>query len=113
VLAIGSPGASRITTAIAQVLINLIALNMPLAAAIDHPRLHIETFGGKKAIAVEADLPLAEIPGFVIRRFPNRAMYFGGVQAVLWSPDTGLVAAADPRRTGGIAHGGDCTPSDG
>jgi hypothetical protein len=33
-------------------------------------------------------------------------MYFGGVQAVLFDPPAWLFEAADPRRTGGIAHGG-------
>ena len=32
-------------------------------------------------------------------------MYFGGVQAALDHPTDGLIAAADPRRTGGIAWG--------
>ena len=32
-------------------------------------------------------------------------MYFGGVQAALYHPTDGLTAAADPRRTGGVAWG--------
>ena len=32
-------------------------------------------------------------------------MYFGGVQAALWNPRDGLLAAADPRRAGGVAYG--------
>jgi gamma-glutamyltranspeptidase/glutathione hydrolase len=52
VLAIGSPGASRITTAMAQVLFNFIALDMSLEQAIHHPRLHFEVFNNSPAIAL-------------------------------------------------------------
>lgn len=106
VLAIGSPGASRITTAIAQVLVNYIHLGMSLDEAIAHPRLHVEVFEGASTVAWEAGLKTDSIEGFVTRQFPQPSMYFGGVQAALWSPQDGLIAAADPRRTGGIACGG-------
>ncbi|MBE9140294.1 gamma-glutamyltransferase [Nodosilinea sp. LEGE 07088] len=105
VLAIGSPGASRIATAIAQVLINFMQLNMPLAEAIAHPRLHVEDYAGRRTIAYEAGLPMDAIAGFYTRRFPTQGMYFGGVQAALWSPETGLSAAADARRGGQVAQG--------
>lgn len=106
VLAIGSPGASRITTAITQVLINFVHLGMPLVDAIAHPRLHIENFEGQPTIAYEAGLPLDMVSGFVTRPFPKQSMYFGGVQAALLSPEAGLVAAADPRRSGSVACSG-------
>ncbi|MGF1539014.1 MAG: gamma-glutamyltransferase [Pleurocapsa sp.] len=104
VLAIGSPGASRITTAIAQVLFNFITLGLPLNRAISHPRLHFEIFNDLQAIAFETGLNLDAVD-LVTRQFPQLSMYFGGVQAALWSPTTGLTAAADPRRTGAIAWG--------
>ncbi len=106
VLAIGSPGASRITTAIFQVLLNYLHLGMPLSEAIAHPRLHVEVFEGSPAVAFEAGLTVEAIEGFVTRRFPKLSMYFGGVQAALWDPAVGLLAAADPRRAGGVARGG-------
>ncbi|WP_413175885.1 gamma-glutamyltransferase [Anabaena azotica] len=106
VLAIGSPGASRITTALAQVLLNFVHLGMSLEDAIAHPRLHVETREGAPTIVIEAGIPIPEIEGFIIHRFPQRSMYFGGVQATLWHPQQGLSAAADPRRTGGVASGG-------
>ena len=46
VLSIGSPGADRITTAIASVLLNFIHLGMSLTEAVRHPRLHTEVFDG-------------------------------------------------------------------
>ena len=103
VLAIGSPGASRITTAIAQVLINFIDLGMSLAEAVNYPRLHVEVFEEQVSIAFESGLPLEAIPGFVLREFTQPSMYFGGIQATLWQPATGFVAVADPRRAGGVA----------
>ncbi|MGK7950868.1 MAG: gamma-glutamyltransferase [Xenococcaceae cyanobacterium] len=104
VLAIGSPGASRITTALAQVLFNFISLNLSLEQAISHPRLHFEVFNNTPAIAFEADLNV-EALNLTSRQFEGLSMYFGGVQAACWSPTNGLTAAADPRRTGGIAWG--------
>lgn len=63
------------------------------------------TVEGLPSIAFEAGLPVAGLEGFVPREFPQRSMYFGGVQAALWHRERGLLAAADPRRAGGIAYG--------
>ncbi len=105
VLAIGSPGASRITTALAQVLFNFIRLNLPLEQAISHPRLHFEVFNNTPTIAFETGLNV-EALNLTSRQFERLSMYFGGVQAAYGHPSDGLTAAADPRRTGGIAWGG-------
>jgi gamma-glutamyltranspeptidase/glutathione hydrolase len=104
VLAIGSPGASRITTAIAQVLFNFISLDMPLEQAISHPRLHFEVFNNTPGIAFEAGLNVDAL-NLTSRQFDRLSMYFGGVQAACSHPNNGLTAAADPRRAGGIAWG--------
>jgi gamma-glutamyltranspeptidase/glutathione hydrolase len=106
VLAIGSPGADRITSAISQVLVNFMHLGLSLHDAIDHPRLHVEVFAGAPAIAAEPGVDLEAIDGYRVRRFPDRSMYFGGVQAAMWMPGAGHFEAADPRRTGGTARGG-------
>ncbi len=106
VLAIGSPGASRITTVIAQSLLNFIHMGMSLEDAIAHPRLHYEVLEKLPTIVLEAGVPIGEIEGFITHQFPGLSMYFGGVQAALWNPQTGLSAAADPRRAGGVAFGG-------
>lgn len=105
VLAIGSPGASRITTAIAQALFNFVCLDLPLERAISHPRLHFELFDDTPTIACETGIDTDEL-NLPTRTFAGRSMYFGGVQAALYHPTEGLNAAADPRRTGGIALGG-------
>lgn len=102
VLAIGSPGASRITTAIQQTLLNFMHLGMPLQAAVDHPRLHVEEVDGQMQVAYEEALPvdMIDVPQ---RVFPGISMYFGGVSAALWDPNKGFIVAADPRRAGGTA----------
>ncbi len=106
ILSIGSPGASRITTAIAQVLLNFLHLGMSLREAVAHPRLHVEVFGGSPMIAHEPGLDVRSIDGMTARRFPDLAMYFGGVQAAVFDPIAGLYGAADQRRSGDTARGG-------
>ncbi|MDJ0778170.1 MAG: gamma-glutamyltransferase [Gammaproteobacteria bacterium] len=101
-LAIGSPGASRITTAIAQTLVNFAARGMDLAAAVEHPRLHVETAAHQQSIAFEPGLPVEATRGLTPRPFAAPSMYFGGVQAVFGSPQDGLAGIADARRGGSV-----------
>ncbi|MCB0896895.1 MAG: gamma-glutamyltransferase [Nocardioides sp.] len=88
VLAIGSPGASRIATAIAQVLAGF-AGGMTLQEAVHHQRVHVHDAGR---------------PTEVVKRESEEGltMYYGGVAATLLRPDGRLVAAADPRREGAV-----------
>jgi gamma-glutamyltranspeptidase/glutathione hydrolase len=102
VLAVGSPGASRITTAIQQTLLNFMHMGMPLQAAVDHARLHVEQHNGQMQVAYEEALPVNQLD-VPQRMFPGISMYFGGVSAALWDPREGFVVAADPRRAGGTA----------
>ena len=84
-LAIGSPGADRITTAICQVLAGYISGRMSMLEAICQPRVHVHRAGRTdEQIKLETDL----------------SMYFGGVAAALTGPDGDLDAVADPRRNG-------------
>ncbi len=105
VLAIGSPGADRITTAIVQTLANYLIGGMELQASIDHPRIHVR-YGDEVVIGVEEPL---ELPGELphrVRSYPFHAMFFGGVGVAELRADGELVAAADPRRDGSVAVGG-------
>lgn len=106
VLAVGSPGASRITTALAQVLMNYMVLGMSVTEAVGHARLHVEAFEGRPTIAHEPGIPVEAFDDFAIRRFPDRSMYFGGVGLAMYDPDAGLFETADPRRSGATAVGG-------
>lgn len=105
VLAIGSPGADRITTAVLQAFLHFEA-GMTLADAIAAPRLHVQHVDGRAVLGHEEDLPARLDDEFTTRAFHAHAMFFGGVAAALSVPGEGRVrleAAADPRRTGGAA----------
>lgn len=116
VLAVGSPGAERIPTAILQVLLYHVRRGMTLDEAVEHPRLHVEPAADGLRVDCEPGLGLEEEAdagrrrpdGTVreIRRFSERSMYFGGVEAAAWSATGGFELSADSRRTGGTAIGG-------
>lgn len=106
-LAIGSPGADRITTALLQVLAPFTGAGTTLQEAVDRPRLHVRHVdGGEAQVEAEEDLPLvgrlvlADGRSMTVRRHHRHSMYFGGVGAALRGPDGVLSAAADPRRAG-------------
>jgi len=104
VLAIGSPGADRITTALHQFLVNYVQLGHNLADAVAHPRLHLEIDGTKRKIAVEPGLSLPDT-GMSVTNYPDISMYFGGVVAAVHDHKDGFSVAADPRREGGTFVG--------
>lgn len=96
---LGSGGSNRIRTALAQVLCNVMHFDMPLAEAVDAPRLHLES--DRLGIECESGAWSAETVDWLKRCYPDavvwpsRSLYFGGVHAV---SDTGQ--AADRRRMG-------------
>jgi gamma-glutamyltranspeptidase / glutathione hydrolase len=98
VLAIGSPGADRITSALAQVIGAFALDRIPLGSAVARPRLHVEV-GDHWYVSCE---PGVDLPGMLLRvdRFDGPHMYFGGVGAAMRSADGTLEAFADPRRDG-------------
>jgi gamma-glutamyltranspeptidase/glutathione hydrolase len=106
VLAIGTPGADRITTALTQVLAAFTRGGAGLQEAVDRPRLHVHHLDddpdGPVRVEAEEDLPHPSLP-LPVRLHPARSMYFGGVGAALLRPDGSLEAAADPRRDGATA----------
>ena len=101
VLAVGSPGADRITTAMQQFLINYLQLGMPLADAIAHPRVHVDTSSDVVRLKAEPGLALPEVD-LPVSVFPELVMYFGGVGAAVFDDNRGFDVAADPRREGGV-----------
>jgi gamma-glutamyltranspeptidase/glutathione hydrolase len=105
VLAAGSPGADRITTALHQFLVNFMQRDLPLGDAIAHPRLHVDLSSDVHRVAFEPgiDVPEGELPNL-----PHAAtnMYFGGVAAALCERHVEFQAAADPRREGGTCIDG-------
>jgi len=99
VLAIGSPGADRISTALAQVLAGHMHGGRSLEQAIADPRVHVRVGPDGTQVDIEEDLLVGDLL-LPVREFPRHSMFFGGVGAAWWEPDTGLHAAADPRRAG-------------
>lgn len=105
-LAIGSPGADRITSAIVSVLLNYVVCGMDLDASVKAPRIHAEMFEGVPTLAVEANIDSSLVTDLAVRQLGPLAMYFGGVQAASVDRDGTMHGAADPRRTGAVAIGG-------
>lgn len=106
VLAIGSPGADRITTALLQVLGGYALGGLDLQAAVDAPRLHLRHLedDGPRTLRIdhEADLEVPDL-GLATYEHPAHSMFFGGVAAARAAPDGSLGAAADPRRAAATA----------
>ncbi|QDV38950.1 gamma-glutamyltransferase [Tautonia plasticadhaerens] len=105
-LAFGSPGASRITTALAQTWAWLAFEGLDPEAAIAAPRLHVDPPGsgdGPPVARVEPGFDLSGLDdGLAVVPFPTIDMYFGGVKLALRSPDGSLLGRADPRREGAV-----------
>ncbi len=106
VLAIGSPGADRITTALMLVLGQGALHGADLQQAIAGPRLHLRRGpDGGYTCEYERDPELAAavaasgLPG---HEYAEPHMYFGGVGAALRTGDGGLEAAGDQRREAAV-----------
>ncbi len=99
-IALGSPGASRIPTAMLQTLVNVLDLGMPLETAVLAPRFHAEG----NLFAYEAGARTDDLERYEqVLVYEEPTMYFGGVNAVGRTAGGLLEAAADPRRSGGVA----------
>jgi gamma-glutamyltranspeptidase / glutathione hydrolase len=106
VLAIGSPGADRITTALMLVLGQGALHDADLQHAISRPRVHLRLgeHGGFTA-EYEHDPDLAAAvaaSGLPAHEYPEPHMYFGGVGAALRGADGLLQAAGDQRREAAV-----------
>jgi gamma-glutamyltranspeptidase/glutathione hydrolase len=96
---IGSPGADRITTAIAQTLLRLFEDPADPEGAVAAPRLHVEV-GETLQIAVEPGIDVPDSIRLPVRRFEDIHMFFGGIGMAMRTGDGRLMAVSDPRRNG-------------
>jgi gamma-glutamyltranspeptidase/glutathione hydrolase len=110
VLAVGSPGADRITTALMLVLGQGCLHDRDLRSAIASPRVHLRLVDDEFVVEHEAD---EEIRAAVARsglrshEYAEPHMYFGGVGAAAVSPSGDLLAAGDARREAATGVSGD------
>lgn len=99
-LALGSGGSERIRSALTRVITLVLGGDRRLAEAVDAARVHVDNRG---LIQVEPGLDADQVAALNqlgdVKVWPDRHFYFGGVNAVLSTPE-GLQAHADPRRGG-------------
>ncbi|MBF4163471.1 gamma-glutamyltransferase [Nocardioides acrostichi] len=102
VLAAGSPGADRITSALVQVLGQTMLHGADPRTAVEAPRLHVRVrLDGSTSVEHEPGDGLAEAAssaGLAAHAYPGPHMYFGGVGLALVHADGRLEAHGDPRR---------------
>ncbi|MCQ3802821.1 MAG: gamma-glutamyltransferase [bacterium] len=99
VVAAGSPGADRITTALQSTLLSVIVEGSSLAEAVERCRAHVEHTPGGWRLCYEEGFP---VNGFQmpLRAFEGRHMFFGGVSAASVGSGGDMEAVADSRRVG-------------
>ncbi|MFP5298479.1 MAG: gamma-glutamyltransferase [Actinomycetota bacterium] len=103
VVALGSPGATRIVGAIAQCFLRVAIDNMPLIEAVAAPRAHLDRRDAGDTLCFEPGLPGDRIEAFLKRPYDDLHMYFGAVQAAGIDGHGNVQAAHDPRRSGASA----------
>lgn len=105
-MTIGSPGATRIFPSVAQVISDVVDFGTPIQEAIMAPRLFEMASGalnveGRYSINTYEALKKA---GYQIALHPDWDAYFGGVHAILYDYNAGMLyGGADPRRDGQAA----------
>lgn len=106
-LVVGSGGSIRIRSAILQTLSNLLDYGLPLEAAVNLPRVHLD--GDLLHLEAGYDPRAAdelEERGYRVNRWSARSIYFGGAHSVAREADGRLYAAGDDRRGGATAEVG-------
>lgn len=99
-LVLGSPGGSRITTAVMQVISNVVDQGMPLGNAVSAPRLHHQALPDQLYLEqngfVEPAVDSLKQMGYKVEFWGYRS----DINAIMRT-DRGWIGVADPRRGGG------------
>jgi gamma-glutamyltranspeptidase / glutathione hydrolase len=103
-LVVGSGGSLRIRSAVLQTLSNFLDYGMPLDAAVNTARVHLDgnilqCEGGYPETAVAG----LEALGYNVNRWQRRSIYFGGAHSVARTAAGQLTGAGDDRRDGAVA----------
>ena len=99
----GSPGGSRIITAVLQVIVNVVDRGMNAADAVAAPRIHHQWSPDR--VLVEQSLPADIVSGLEARGHKvDRRPPFTAVNTIVVTPK-GYAGAADPRTRGSMAAG--------
>lgn len=101
VMTIGSPGATRIITTVAQVISNVIDHGMDIQTAINTPRMYDKS--GELNLEGGIDQKVIDelkAKGHKIKTTKEYDLFFGGVQGVMMEASGELHGGADPRRDG-------------
>ena len=105
-MTLGSPGATRIIPAVAEVISNVVDHGMPIQEAIAAPRyyrMHTGDYNFEGRVSINTKNAL-ETMGHKVLVKGDWDMYFGGVHAVLYDHKKHiLIGGADPRRDGQAA----------
>jgi gamma-glutamyltranspeptidase/glutathione hydrolase len=95
----GSAGGTRLRGALVQVLAGTLEEGLDPSAAVERPRLHPAAGTVHLEPGFPDDVaPALEAAGYVVRSWPERHHFFGGVSVVARAG-----AAGDPRRSGAAA----------
>lgn len=102
-LVTGSPGGSRIITAVLQVIVNVIDRGMDIAGAVAAPRVHNQWMPDQVFVepGLSSDL-VAALQARGDKIVPQRP--FTSANSIMVTPE-GFVGAADPRTRGALAAG--------
>jgi gamma-glutamyltranspeptidase / glutathione hydrolase len=103
-LVTGSPGGSRITTTVLQVILNVLDRHMSIGDAVSAPRVHNQWVPDQ--VYAEPGLPdevLAALQGRGDKVVAQRP--FASANSIMIAPDGSFVGAADPRTHDGLAAG--------
>jgi gamma-glutamyltranspeptidase/glutathione hydrolase len=103
-MTLGSPGATRIILAVAQIIMNAVDFGMTMDEAIEAPRL-FNTVSGNKAgkLMIEAGVDDSALDALRLRGHDvdprPKDLYFGGAQGIMLK-DGKIIGGADSRRNG-------------